>query len=157
MPLIEVGSDAPDFTLKTGSGDNFRLSDLRGQMRVMLVFYPKDFTPGCTTQLTQIQRHIDQFRKAGIEPFGVSADDATSHRDFCAAHGFDFELLVDADLAVAASYGAVKAEGPGIERSVVIVGRDGKVIFAEHGAPPWTQIWNTLREIGEEVDSPVRA
>jgi peroxiredoxin len=157
MTLIEVGSEAPDFTLKTGSGEDFRLSDLRGQMRVMLVFYPKDFTPGCTSQLTHIQRHIDQFRKVGIEPFGVSADDAESHQQFCAAHGFDFELLVDEDLSVAASYGAVKAEGPGIERSVVIVGRDGNVIFAEHGAPPWTHIWNTLRDIGQDVDEPVNA
>jgi len=155
--LIQTGDDAPDFTLPTGSGEEFRLSTLRGQLRVMLVFYPKDFTPGCTNQLTQIQRHINQFREAGIEPFGVSADDAESHRQFCDAHGFDFELLVDEGLSVATAYGALKAEGIGIERSVVIVGRNGKVIFAEHGAPSWTQISDTLREIGQDVDEPVKA
>lgn len=151
--LIQAGTEAPDFTLMTGSGEEFRLSDLRGQLRVMLVFYPKDFTPGCTGQLTHIQRHIDQFRKAGIEPFGVSADDAESHRKFCAEHGFDFELLVDPDLEVAKAYGAVKADAPGIERSVVIVGRDGTVIFAEHGAPPWTQIWNALRDVSHDLEA----
>ena len=150
--LIRPGAEAPDFTLMTGSGQQFRLSDLRGRLRVMLVFYPKDFTSGCTSQLTHIQQHIDHFRQAGIEPFGVSADDAQSHQQFCEAHGFDFDLLVDADLKVAKAYGAVKPDGKGIERSVVVVGQDGTVIFAENGAPPWTHIRNELRDGRHDLD-----
>ena len=151
--LIEVGRDAPDFTLKTSTGEDFRLSDLQGQLRVMLIFYPKDFTPGCTDQLIQVRRNIEHMRAAGIEPVGVNPDDAESHEKFREAHGLNFELLVDENAEVAKGYGAVKPEG-GIDRSVVIVGRNGKVVFAQNGAPAWQQVLNAMRDV---VDEPVTA
>ncbi len=151
--LIEVGQDAPDFTLKTSTGEEFRLSDLRGHLRVMLIFYPKDFTPGCTDQLIQVRKNIEHMRAAGIEPVGVNPGDAESHEQFREAHALNFELLVDENAEVATAYGAVKPEG-GIQRSVVIVGRNGKVVFAQNGAPPWQQVLNALRDV---VDEPVTA
>ena len=68
MALIQVGADAPDFQAKTGSGKEFRLSEATGSSRVMLVFYPKDFTPGCTTQLVHVQQSLADMRAAGVEP-----------------------------------------------------------------------------------------
>jgi peroxiredoxin Q/BCP len=152
--LIDVGSDAPDFTLKTSTGEDFRLSDLQGQLRAMLVFYPKDFTPGCTDQLIQIRRNIEHLRGASIEPVGVNPGDAETHERFREAHALNFDLLVDENAEVAKAYGAIKPEGEGIQRSVIIVGRNGKVIFAQEGAPTWQQILNALRDV---VDEPVTA
>lgn len=144
--LIEVGAEAPDFTLKADSGEDFRLSDLRGYVRAMLVFYPKDFTPGCTDQLIQVRKNIGHLRGAGIEPIGVNSDDADSHQRFRREHALNFDLLVDEDNRVANAYGAIKEDGGGIQRSVVIVGKNGKVIFAEAGAPPWQRILGAMRK-----------
>jgi peroxiredoxin Q/BCP len=155
--LIDVGSDAPDFLLKTSSGEDFRLSDLQGNLRVMLVFYPKDFTPGCTDQLIQIRKNISHMREAGLEPVGVNPGDAETHQRFREAHALNFELLVDEGSEVAKAYGSIKPEGEGIQRSVVIVGRNGKVIFAKEGAPAWQQILNATRDMSEDIDAPVTA
>ena len=101
MVLIEVGAEAPDFSLLNDEGDAFHLSDLRGQLRAMLVFYPKDFTPGCTDQLIQVRRNIKHLRQAGIEPMGINYGDAESHQAFRKEHALNFDLLVDEDNAVA--------------------------------------------------------
>lgn len=142
--LIDVGAEAPDFTLQADTGDAFRLSDLLGHVRAMLVFYPKDFTPGCTDQLIQVRRNIEHLRGAGIEPMGVNSGDADSHQRFRKEHGLNFDLLVDEDNKVAHAYGAIKDDGTGIQRSVVVVGKNGKVIFAESGAPPWQRILSAM-------------
>ncbi len=139
MAIIEVGAQAPDITATTGSGAEFRLRDHQESSRVMLVFYPKDFTSGCTTQLVNVQRSLADMRDAGVEPFGLSADDAESHQQFCDAHNLEFDLLVDGNMDAARAYGAVKPEG-GILRSVFVVGQDGTVIFAQEGAPSWPEV-----------------
>jgi thioredoxin-dependent peroxiredoxin len=139
MALIEVGAEAPDIQATTGSGGAFRLRDHQGSSRVMLVFYPKDFTAGCTTQLINVQRSLADMRRAGVEPFGVNPDDAESHGRFCDAYDLAFELLVDEHMAAANAYGAVTPEG-GVLRSVVVVGKDGAVLFAREGAPTWQEV-----------------
>lgn len=149
--LIAVGSEAPDFKLASDSGESFHLADLRGYVRAMLVFYPKDFTPGCTDQLIHIRKHIAHLRGDGIEPMGVNPDDEDSHRRFKQEHALNFDLLVDTDAAVAAAYGAVKDNGRTIERSVVVVGKNGKVIFAERGAPPWQRVLSESKKIDDSV------
>ena len=148
MALIEVGAEAPDITAQTGSGKNFRLTHHQESPRVMLVFYPKDFTSGCTTQLVNVQRSLTDMRGAGVEPFGLSADDAESHEQFCDAYHLEFDLLVDEDLKAAHAYGAVNPEG-GILRSVFVIGEDGKVIFAREGAPSWQDIRGIIGTLNE--------
>ncbi len=143
MTLIEVGAEAPEITAKTGSGKDFRLSGHTESSRVMLVFYPKDFTSGCTTQLVHVQRSLTDMRRAQVEPFGVGADDSESHAQFCDAYNLEFELLVDEHKEAANAYGAVKPGG-GILRSVFVVGQDGKVIFAREGAPSWPEVLEVI-------------
>ncbi len=154
MALLEVGVEAPEIVAKTGSGEDFRLSDLKGVLRVMLIFYPKDFTPGCTDQLIQVRKNIDHIRRAGIEPVGVNPGDAETHERFREAHALNFELLVDEDMRAAKAYGAVKPEG-GIQRSVFVIGKDGKVMFAREGAPAWQIVLNAIRQVddGEPIDA----
>lgn len=150
MMPIDVGADAPDFTLKTSTGEDFRLSDVRGMLRVMMIFYPKDFTPGCTDQLIKVRKDIQHIRKAGIEPVGVNPGDAKTHEKFREAHALNFDLLVDEDAEVAKAYGAIKPEGVGILRSVIIVGKNGRVVYSKEGKPPWQLIINAMREVDDE-------
>ena len=139
MTLIEVGAVAPDIRATTGSGKEFSLAGQTAKSRVMLVFYPKDFTPGCTTQLVNVQRSLDDMRAAGVEPLGVNPDGADSHQRFCDSYDLSFEILVDENEAAAKAYGAIKPEG-GILRSVFVIGQDGRIEFAEEGAPSWADV-----------------
>ena len=79
---------------------------------------------------------VDDFRALETEPFGVNPGDAASHQAFISAHAFPFDLLVDEGRAVATAYGAIKPDGSGIQRTVVIVGKDGRVLYRASGAPP---------------------
>ena len=96
---------------------------------------------------------ITSLRKHEIEPLGVNFGDAESHQAFKAEYNFPFELLVDEDKAVAKAYGAVKEDGESIARSVVVVGKDGKVIFSESGAPATPRIINAVRKASDSITS----
>lgn len=85
------------------------------------------------------------FRALDTEPFGVNPGDAASHRAFIDAHGFPFDLLVDEGLRVATAYGAVKPDGSGVQRTVVIVGKDGRVLYRAAGAPPPEELLAVIR------------
>jgi peroxiredoxin len=84
-----------------------------------------------------------------VEPIGINPGDAESHLAFGKAHALNFDLLVDERAGVAQTYGAIKPDNGGIQRSVVVVGRNGKVIFAENGAPPWQRILMDLQKIDD--------
>ena len=145
--LINTGVRAPDFELKTSSGDTFRLSDAIGTSLPLLIFYPKDFTPGCTRQLDEMNVNIAALAAASITPFGVNPGDADSHAKFEESLGLTYPLLVDEDSKVAQAYGATKDDGKGIERSVVLIDTNGVVVFAQRGAPGWDVILEALKSV----------
>src|SRR5712692_7250481 len=101
----EVGKPAPDFSLTTSDGSQVSLKDYRGKW-VVLYFYPKDFTSGCTMEARNFQRDLTKYEQAGAVVLGVSVDSAQSHKDFCAKEGLNFKLLADPDGKVAAQYGS---------------------------------------------------
>jgi peroxiredoxin Q/BCP len=105
--LPEVGKPAPDFTLKNDEGKDVGLKDYRGKW-VVLYFYPKDFTSGCTIQAKNFQRDLAQYDKAGAVILGVSVDSAESHKSFCEKEGLNFKLLADTEVKVSAAYGSVR-------------------------------------------------
>src|ERR1051325_381736 len=101
----EVGKPAPDFNLTTGDGSQVSLKDFKGNW-VVLYFYPKDFTSGCTMEAHNFQRDLSKYQDAGVVILGVSVDTAQSHKEFCAKEGLNFKLLADPDAKVSTVYGS---------------------------------------------------
>jgi peroxiredoxin Q/BCP len=102
--MIKEGDEAPDFEVRDAEGNNVKLSDLRGQ-KVVLYFYPKDDTPGCTKEACSFRDSFAEFGRRGIKVLGVSLDDESSHRKFADKYSLPFTLLADTDHAVADAYG----------------------------------------------------
>jgi peroxiredoxin Q/BCP len=128
---LAVGSDAPDFSLLDDSGHTVSLSALRGSY-VVLVFYPGDDTPGCTKQLCQFRDNWAQAAAKGVEVFGVNPQNPRRHADFRRKFSFPFPLLVDEGQKVAQAY---HANGLIVKRTVYLIGRNGKILFARRGMP----------------------
>ncbi len=102
----ETGAPAPDFSLTTGDGSQVSLKDYRGKW-VVLYFYPKDFTSGCTMEARNFQRDLTKYEQAGAIVLGVSVDTAQSHKEFCTKEGLNFKLLADPNAKVSTDYGSV--------------------------------------------------
>lgn len=127
-----VGDPAPDFELD-GTGGRFRLSDHRGE-RVVLLFYPGDNTPVCTTQLNTYSSNIEQFEGLGAQVLAISPQDVDSHEQFsCKQGGFKFPLLADIDKAVGKAYSVVGPLGF-YKRSVFVVDGQGVIRYCHRSA-----------------------
>jgi thioredoxin-dependent peroxiredoxin len=124
--VIEEGKPAPDFELESDSGETVKLSDLRGKP-VVLYFYPKDDTPGCTQQASGIRDSWDKFQRAGAEVFGISADTRASHERFKAKYSLPFTLLADPEHKLAEPYGVGREGKNSYERSTFVIDADGNV------------------------------
>jgi peroxiredoxin Q/BCP len=139
--VIEEGTPAPDFELGADDGGRVRLSELRGRP-VVLYFYPKDDTPGCTAQACEIRDEYAEFRERGAVVLGVSPDDEASHARFKSKHGLPFALLADPDHKVAEQYGVWgerEYRGKkymGINRSTFVIDSGGQVAKALYGVKP---------------------
>jgi peroxiredoxin Q/BCP len=129
---VEEGKAAPDFELATDTGEKVKLSDLRGK-QVVLYFYPKDDTPGCTTQACGIRDAYGEFEQSGAVVLGISPDDTDSHEKFKQKYSLPFTLLADDGHKVAETYGVWgerKNYGKtymGIERSTFVIDENGTV------------------------------
>ena len=130
--MVSEGSPAPDFELASSTGERVKLSDFRGRP-VVLYFYPKDDTPGCTTQACGIRDAYDEFERAGAVVLGISPDDERSHAKFKEKYDLPFTLLADTDHAVADEYGVWGEKSfagrkyMGVERSTFVIAEDGTV------------------------------
>ena len=139
--MVEEGAPAPDFELQSDEGETVTLSALRGKP-VVLYFYPKDDTPGCTTEACEFRDAYDRFRDQGVEILGVSPDTEASHQKFKSKYELPFTLLADPDHRTAEAYGVWKEKKNygktymGIERSTFVIDADGKVAKAMRGIRP---------------------
>jgi peroxiredoxin Q/BCP len=139
--LLREGDPAPDFELLSDAGDAVKLSSLRGRP-VVLYFYPKDDTPGCTVEACEFRDAYDVFRERGAEILGVSPDDVASHGKFKSKYELPFTLLADPEHEVAEKYGvwgernSYGKKSMGIKRSTFIIDSDGNVARAMMGIKP---------------------
>ena len=133
MPLVDPGKKAPAFTLNDQDGKTHRLSEYAGRP-VVLYFYPKDDTPGCTAESCDFQAKLPKFKPSRAQVFGISILDEKSKAKFAAKYDVNFPLLADADHAVADNYGVWQEKSRygrkymGIARTTYLIGADGKVV-----------------------------
>jgi thioredoxin-dependent peroxiredoxin len=146
--MLQPGDEAPDFTLATGDGENVNLRSLRGK-QVVLYFYPRDDTPGCTTEACSFRDLQPEFDKRDAAVFGVSADGLKAHQKFAHKYDLTFPLLSDPDHAVSEAYDSwglkkfMGREYNGVRRNTFLIDRDGKI----------ARVWEKVKPAGhpEEV------
>ena len=138
--MIEPGEPAPDFTLPNHKGEQVSLADFRGR-KLMLVFYPSDFSPVCTDQLSVYQEVLEQIRDAGVELVGVSVDSSWTHRAFRKQLGLEMPLLADFHPKgeVSSRYGAYLEDWGTTNRSLVLIDEEGTVRWV-HESPSVIEI-----------------
>ena len=147
--MVEEGKPAPDFELTSDSGESVALASLRGKP-VVLYFYPKDDTPGCTAQACGIRDAWGEFERAGAVVLGVSPDGEASHANFKEKYGLPFPLLADPDHRVSEAYGVwgeKKMYGKtymGVERSTFVIDADGNVAKVMRKVKPDTHADDVL-------------
>jgi thioredoxin-dependent peroxiredoxin len=150
--VVEEGQEAPDFELASDAGERVRLSQFRGQP-VVLYFYPKDDTPGCTAQACGIRDSYDDFEQRGAVVLGVSPDEESSHVTFKQKYGLPFTLLADPDHEVAEQYGVWgerKYMGKtymGVERSTFLIDEDGRIAKVMRRVKPDTHAERVLEAL----------
>lgn len=130
---VEIGKKVPNFKILSSSGEEFNLSSKKGK-KIVLYFYPKDSTPGCTTEGIEFNDLYAQFKKFNTEVYGISRDSLKSHDKFICKYDFKFELLSDEDEEVCKLFDVIKEKNMygkkvmGIERSTFVIGEDQKLI-----------------------------
>lgn len=131
---LAEGNTAPDFIMKDKHGKTTKLSELRGKKNVVVYFYPRDFTSGCTMEATEFSRDYKKFTDAGIEIVGISPDGEESHQKFREKMGMPYPLVADAENDVSKKYGVygmksfMGREYMGINRSTFLVDKSGKIV-----------------------------
>ena len=131
--LPVIGKPAPDFTLPATTGENVSLRQFKGKKTVILYFYPKDETPGCTKEACEFRDHTEEFERLGVVVLGISTDNMESHQAFREKHKLPFPLLSDEDAAVSKLYGVYKLKNlygkkyMGIERTTFVIDRTGRI------------------------------
>jgi len=150
--VVEEGKPAPDFELTSDEGQTVRLSELRGQP-VVVYFYPRDDTPGCTAQACGIRDNYEAFGERGAVVLGISPDDESSHVKFKQKYGLPFTLLADPDHRVADDYGVWGERSMygktyhGIERSTFVIDADGNVAKIMRRVKPDTHAQQVLEAL----------
>jgi peroxiredoxin Q/BCP len=135
--LPQAGQTAPDFTLPSQDGSNISLDNFRGKW-VVLYFYPKDMTSGCTIEAHNFQQDMEKYQKLNAVVVGVSVDSTGSHKEFCAKEGLSFKLLSDQDKKVVAQYGSM-ADYMGVKiakRNTFLIDPKGKIVQVWTGVNP---------------------
>jgi peroxiredoxin Q/BCP len=154
MKIPKVGQIAPDFTLSDENGDSHTLSDYQGKT-VLLYFYPKDDTSGCTTEACNFRDDYSAYQDAGVVILGVSADDEKSHLKFKSKYDLPFTLLADVDKEVVQKYGVwgqkkmYGKEYMGIFRTTFLIDKEGEIIKVFENVKPATHSEEVLAVLAE--------
>lgn len=150
---LKPGDPAPDFTLVGSDGKSYKLSDFKGKSAVVVAWFPKAFTGGCTAECKNMKAEGDKIKAFNVAYFTASVDDAKLNADFAKSLELDFPILSDPTRATAEAYGLLKAPGGVTNRFTVYVGKDGKIAFIDKAVKPASasaDIAAKLTELGVE-------
>ncbi len=157
MVNFEVGQKAPDFEAVLTDGTGIKLSEiLNGGQKVILYFYPKDSTPGCTKQACDFRDNFTRLKSAGYRVIGVSKDSAKSHINFIENYSLNFELIVDQDIELHQLYGVWREKMNygktylGVSRSTFVIGLDGNFEFVGYNVRATGHVERLMGELGVE-------
>ncbi len=140
--MLQVGQQAPNFAAPNQDGRTVSLDDFRGKKRVVLYFYPKDDTPGCTVEANQFTELAEEFRKYDTVIIGVSRDPCESHRRFIEKYGLKVDLLADTEGEICKAYRVLYEKVKdgekrlSVKRSTFVIDREGKIVYAQYGVKP---------------------
>ena len=147
---VKVGDQAPDFNGPTSDGSRLRLKDFAGKKNVVLYFYPKDDTPGCTKEACSFRDNLRSIRNSGAEIIGVSVDSTESHAKFAKKYSLPFPLVSDEDKRISTAYGVLRDHGLSTNRVTFLIDKNGKVakIFPKVDVTQHTEeVTAALREL----------
>ena len=154
---LEVGQKAPDFTAQITNGDKIKLSDvLSSNQKVILYFYPKDSTPGCTVQACDFRDNFSRLKNAGYKVIGVSKDSSSSHQKFIDKHELPFGLIVDSEIELHQLYGVWREKMNygktymGVSRSTFVIDTNGTLVSVGYNVRASGHVDRLVKELGLE-------
>ena len=157
LVTLEVGQKAPDFTAQITNGDKIKLSDvLSSNQKVILYFYPKDSTPGCTVQACDFRDNFSRLKNAGYKVIGVSKDSSSSHQKFIDKHELPFGLIVDSEIELHQLYGVWREKMNygktymGVSRSTFVIDTNGTLVSVGYNVRASGHVDRLVKELGLE-------
>jgi len=148
-PELKVGDPAPDFSLQAGDGKTYKLSDFKGKQAVVVAWFPKAFTSGCTIECKSLAEHGDMIKKYNVKYFMASVDPVEQNKKFGDEHKADFPLLSDPTKKTAEAYGVLTAPDGVARRWTFYIGKDGKILAIDKAVKPATSAEDMAAKLGE--------
>lgn len=145
---LKKGDRAPKFDLPAYPSGHVSLDEFAGKKNVILAFYPKDDTPGCTKEMCAFSDDLSKFSAAGTEVLGISVDNVDSHGQFANKHKLTQRLLSDADKRVSIAYGALKPDKPYTERVLFVIDKQGIIRHIHEGMPTNAELLDMIKGLG---------
>lgn len=144
---LQVGDTAPKFSLPSHPAGTIALDNYIGKKNVILAFYPKDDTPGCTKEMCSFSDDLEKFSNADTQVLGISTDDAGSHAKFAEKHKLTLPLLVDESKSVGRAYGTVREDKATAERVLFVIDKQGIIRHIHQGMPSNEELLNVVRNL----------
>ena len=154
-PELKVGDQAPDFSLQASDGKTYKLSDYKGKKAVVVAWFPKAFTSGCTVECKSLAANGDKIRKYNVAYFMASVDPVEANKGFAEQEKADFPLLSDPTKATATSYGVLNPNGLA-KRWTYYIGKDGKILGIDKEVKPATSAEDMVTKLGEFKVEPAK-
>ena len=148
VTMLKVGDQAPDFTLKASDGNTYSLADFRGKKAVVIAWFPKAFTQGCTTECRSLAANGDRLRKFEVAYFMASVDPLEENTKFATAQKADFPLLSDGDKTVATQYGVLSPRGMA-NRWTFYIDKNGRIAYIDRAVNPETSAEDMIARLGQ--------
>jgi thioredoxin-dependent peroxiredoxin len=146
---LKVGDAAPDFTLPGSDGKTYKLADYRGKQAVVLAWFPKAFTPGCTKECKSMAEHGPKLKKFDMAYFTASVDTPQKNKEFAKSVGADYSILSDPDGKIAREYGVTGAIQKWASRWTFYIGKDGKILYIDKDVKPATHAEDMVKKLKE--------